>query len=100
MKKRIKLQANYDNTFNAGHYSCVPVKELSYFNDLDDCRAVVNPRFKNNPSIDRLYIKILSTDPLTSQIFNFQMKFAVQVAITVWSVIKLMKPEILISFCR
>jgi len=52
--------------------SCVPLKQLSYFNDLDEIvEPVVNPRMqKTILPFDRLYIKVLSTDLLTSQIFN------------------------------
>jgi polysaccharide export outer membrane protein len=52
--------------------SCVPLKQLSYFNDLDEIvEPVVNPRIqKTILPFDRLYIKVLSTDLLTSQIFN------------------------------
>ena len=52
--------------------SCVPTKELSYFNDMNDLKEPgVNPR--NQKLIlpfDRLYIKVISIDPQTSQIFN------------------------------
>lgn len=52
--------------------SCVPTKELSYFNDLNDLKEPgVNPR--NQKLIlpfDRLYIKVISIDPQTSAIFN------------------------------
>jgi polysaccharide export outer membrane protein len=53
-------------------YSCVPVKQLSYFNDLNEIvEPAVNPRVqKTILPFDRLYIKVLSTDLLTSQIFN------------------------------
>lgn len=53
--------------------SCVPLKELSYFNDINDLEEpVVNPKTqKTIAPFDRLYIKVLSTDPQTSQIFNF-----------------------------
>jgi polysaccharide export outer membrane protein len=52
--------------------SCVPVKEVSYFNDLNDLEdPVANPRVqKTILPFDRLYIKVLSTDPQTSQIFT------------------------------
>jgi polysaccharide biosynthesis/export protein len=52
--------------------SCVPVKEVSYFNDLNDLEdPVANPRIqKTILPFDRLYIKVLSTDPQTSQIFT------------------------------
>jgi polysaccharide biosynthesis/export protein len=52
--------------------SCVPVKNVSYFNDINELSdPVVNPRVQKMISpFDRLYIKIFSTDPLTNQIFE------------------------------
>jgi polysaccharide export outer membrane protein len=52
--------------------SCVPTKELSYFNDITDLtEPEINPRTqKLIMPFDRLYIKVFSTDPQTSQIFN------------------------------
>ncbi len=52
--------------------SCVPVKELSYFNDIDEIQEpTVNPRAqKVIMPFDKLYINVLSIDPQTSQIFN------------------------------
>jgi polysaccharide biosynthesis/export protein len=52
--------------------SCVPVKELSYFNDINDIQEpTVNPRTqKLIMPFDKLYINVLSIDPQTSQIFN------------------------------
>ena len=52
--------------------SCVPVKELSYFNDINDIQEpAVNPRTqKLIMPFDKLYINVLSIDPQTSQIFN------------------------------
>ena len=52
--------------------SCVPIKKLSYFNDLDELKEPeVNPRTqKKIMPFDRLYIKVISIDPQTSQIFN------------------------------
>jgi len=52
--------------------SCVPKKQLSYFNDIDELEEpVVNPRIqKVIMPFDRLYIKVLSIDLQTSQIFN------------------------------
>ena len=73
MKKRIKLSSQFTIILlMLVTISCVPVKELSYFNDLDGlAEPVVNPKIqKTILPFDRLYIKILSTDPLTSQIFN------------------------------
>jgi polysaccharide export outer membrane protein len=52
--------------------SCVPTKQLSYFNDIDELeKAMVNPKTqKTILPFDRLYIRILSTDPQSREIFN------------------------------
>jgi polysaccharide export outer membrane protein len=52
--------------------SCVPVTQLSYFNDVKDLEEPgINPRTqKVIMPFDKLYIKVLSIDPITSQIFN------------------------------
>jgi polysaccharide export outer membrane protein len=51
--------------------SCVPKKQLSYFNDIEELDPGINPRTqKRIMSFDKLYIKVLSIDPQTSQIFN------------------------------
>lgn len=52
--------------------SCVPVRQLRYFNDIDRMGSpVVNPRTqKSIAPFDKLFIKVLSIDPQTSQIFN------------------------------
>jgi polysaccharide biosynthesis/export protein len=52
--------------------SCVPVSQLSYFNDLKELEEPgVNPKIqKLIMPFDKLYIKVLSIDPNTSQIFN------------------------------
>jgi len=52
--------------------SCVPVTQLSYFNDLKELEEPgVNPKIqKLIMPFDKLYIKVLSIDPNTSQIFN------------------------------
>jgi polysaccharide biosynthesis/export protein len=52
--------------------SCVPTKELSYFNDLDELvEPAVNPRSqKLIMPFDKLYIKVISIDPQTTLIFN------------------------------
>jgi polysaccharide biosynthesis/export protein len=52
--------------------SCVPIKQLSYFNDINELgEPGVNPRTqKLIMPFDRLYIKVISIDPQTSQIFN------------------------------
>lgn len=53
--------------------SCVPMKDLTYFNDINELKEpVANPKTqKTILPFDKLYIKILSTDAQTSQIFNF-----------------------------
>jgi polysaccharide biosynthesis/export protein len=53
--------------------SCVPTKQLSYFNDIDELeKPVVNPKTqKTILPFDRLYIRILSIDPETRQIFTY-----------------------------
>jgi len=52
--------------------SCVPTRQLKYFNDINDVKEpVVNPRTqKMIMPFDKLFIKVLSIDPQTSQIFN------------------------------
>ncbi len=52
--------------------SCVPTKQLSYFNDLNEiAEPTVNPRAqKIIMPFDKLYIRVLSIDLQTSQIFN------------------------------
>jgi polysaccharide export outer membrane protein len=52
--------------------SCVPVKQLKYFNDINEIEdPEVNPRIqKVIMPFDKLYIKVLSIDPQTSLIFN------------------------------
>lgn len=52
--------------------SCVPVRQLSYFNDIDElAEPGINPRTqKLIMPFDRLYIKVLSIDAQTSLIFN------------------------------
>jgi polysaccharide biosynthesis/export protein len=52
--------------------SCVPYKEVLYFNDIKEKKApVINPREQKKISpFDNLYIKVLSTDEKTAQIFN------------------------------
>jgi polysaccharide biosynthesis/export protein len=53
--------------------SCVPTKQISYFNDIDEIeKPVVNPKIQNTIlPFNRLYIRILSIDPQTREIFNF-----------------------------
>ena len=52
--------------------SCVPKEHLSYFNDINEMsEPVVNPRMqKLIMPFDKIYIKVLSIDAATSQIFN------------------------------
>jgi len=52
--------------------SCVPTKQLSYFNDLNEiAEPTVNPRLqKVIMPFDKLYIRVLSIDLQTAQIFN------------------------------
>jgi len=52
--------------------SCVPVKQLSYFKDIDELEEPgINPRMqKLIMPFDKLYIKVISIDPQTNQIFN------------------------------
>lgn len=52
--------------------SCVPVKNLSYFNDINDLTEPgINPRTqKVIQSFDKLYIRVYSIDPQTSAIFS------------------------------
>ena len=52
--------------------SCVPTKQLSYFNNNNDVEEPgVNPRIqKKIMPFDKLFIKVLSIDPQTSMIFN------------------------------
>jgi polysaccharide biosynthesis/export protein len=52
--------------------SCVPVKQLRYFNDVDElAEPGINPRTqKIIMPFDKLYIKVLSIDAQTSLIFN------------------------------
>jgi len=52
--------------------SCVPAKKLSYFNDINEIEEPgVNPRTqKRIMPFDKLYVKVLSIDVQTSQIFN------------------------------
>jgi polysaccharide biosynthesis/export protein len=52
--------------------SCVPTKQLSYFNDINELvEPEINPRKqKIIMPFDKLYIKVQSIDPQTSLIFN------------------------------
>jgi polysaccharide biosynthesis/export protein len=52
--------------------SCVPTRQLSYFNDLNELQEPgVNPRTqKLIMPFDRIYIKVISIDAQTNQIFG------------------------------
>ena len=52
--------------------SCVPTKQLTYFSDLNELvEPSANPRTqKMIMPFDKLFIKVISIDPQTSQIFN------------------------------
>jgi polysaccharide export outer membrane protein len=52
--------------------SCVPLNKVVYFNDINELTEPgINPRTqKLIRPFDKLYIRVLSIDPLTSQIFN------------------------------
>lgn len=52
--------------------SCVPTAQLSYFNDMEELNLpTVNPRTqKLIKPFDKLYVRVLSIDLQTSQIFN------------------------------
>lgn len=50
--------------------SCVPLNQVRYFNDVNRLQTVVNPLTqKTIMPFDKLYIKVISIDPQTSQIF-------------------------------
>jgi len=52
--------------------SCVPQRQLSYFTNINEITEPdINPRVqKIITPFDKLYIRVLSIDPQTSQIFN------------------------------
>jgi polysaccharide biosynthesis/export protein len=52
--------------------SCVPAKKVKYFNDIEELPGPnINPRIqKPIAPFDRLYIKVLSTDPETNRMFS------------------------------
>lgn len=52
--------------------SCVPSKQLKYFNDINEtAEEQVNPRLqKTIMPFDKLFIRVLSIDPLTRDIFT------------------------------
>ncbi len=52
--------------------SCVPMEKVSYFNDINEIEEpIANPRTqKVIMPFDRLYIKVISIDMPTNQIFN------------------------------
>ncbi|MCU0377502.1 MAG: polysaccharide biosynthesis/export family protein [Bacteroidales bacterium] len=51
---------------------CVPKKNLTYFNDIEELtEPIANPRLqKVIMPFDKLYIKVVSIDPLANQMFN------------------------------
>jgi polysaccharide export outer membrane protein len=53
-------------------FSCVPTKQLSYFNDINEiAEPTINPRLqKTIMPFDKLYIRVLSIDLQTAQMFN------------------------------
>ena len=52
--------------------SCVPTAQLSYFNDMEElAQPTINPRTqKLIKPFDKLYVRVLSIDLQTNQIFN------------------------------
>jgi polysaccharide export outer membrane protein len=74
MEKKIKFNWSIALVFlmTIISLSCVPKKQLSYFNDINELNEPgVNPRTqKLIMPFDKLYIKVLSIDLQTSQIFN------------------------------
>jgi polysaccharide export outer membrane protein len=52
--------------------SCVPVKQLKYFNDIDELQEpIINPKkTKLIMPFDYLYIRVFSIDEKTNQLFN------------------------------
>ena len=74
MQRKIKLNYSVLSTLLVLTLAvaCVPVQQLSYFNDINEIQEpVVNPRTqKIILPFDKLYINVLSIDPQTSQIFN------------------------------
>jgi polysaccharide biosynthesis/export protein len=54
--------------------SCVPINQLTYFNDINELsEPAVNPRIqKLIMPFDKIYIKVISTDLQTNQVFNTQ----------------------------
>jgi len=49
--------------------SCVPTKQLSYFNDLDELMSRCKSQdTETDHAFDKLYIKVISIDPQTADI--------------------------------
>lgn len=75
MKKKMQLigKLGFTLILTVSVISCVPAKKLSYFNDINELQEpIANPRTeKLIMPFDRLYIRVLSIDPQTTQIFNF-----------------------------
>ena len=74
MKKIMNLSSKWALSLLVSLFviSCVPTNKLSYFNDINELEEpVVNPKIqKTIMPFDRLYVRVLSIDPQTSQIFN------------------------------
>jgi polysaccharide export outer membrane protein len=72
MKKKLKFIFSVPVLILIFLESCVPVSKLRYFNDVENISGpVVNPKTqKTIAPFDKLYIKVLSIDPQTSEIFS------------------------------
>jgi polysaccharide export outer membrane protein len=72
MKKKIRLLLTASALILIFLQSCVPLSQLRYFNDIENIsNPVVNPKTqKAIAPFDKLYVKVLSIDPQTSQIFS------------------------------
>jgi polysaccharide export outer membrane protein len=72
MKRNIKLLLTASALVFIFLQSCVPISQLRYFNDIENIsNPVVNPKTqKAIAPFDKLYIKVLSIDPQTSEIFS------------------------------
>jgi polysaccharide export outer membrane protein len=72
MKLKIGIQSLILSLLLVFSISCVPLKEISYFNDINELEEPIpNPR-QQKPIMpfDKLYIKVLSIDEKTNQLFN------------------------------
>jgi polysaccharide export outer membrane protein len=72
MKRNIKLLLTASALVFIFLQSCVPISQLRYFNDIENIsNPVVNPKTqKAIAPFDKLYIKVLSIDPQTNEIFS------------------------------